>query len=278
MDELVQFFEMHSKQALKSVESSANELCNTAEDMARSVSEASQKSTNVSSASGQTLMNVQTVASAAEEMSASVNEISRQVAQTSAVMQDAVNCTSRADASIARFAEASESISSIAQLIEDIAGQINLLALNATIESARAGEAGKGFAVVANEVKALAQQTHKATEAIRKQIDGLQHMTTEVIDVLGTIKNSITKANEFSSNIAAAIEEQTAVTNEIAGNMSMAAQGVEDINTNIVTVSESSRQANTSTNKVLDSAKSLFKQSESLSGEIQAFLKDIQAA
>lgn len=278
MEEMVQFFEMHSKEALKSVEASANDLCNTAEEMARVVSDASRKTTNVSSASGQTLMNVQTVASAAEEMSASVNEISRQVAQTTAVMQEAVNCATRADTSIANFAQASESISSIAQLIEDIAGQINLLALNATIESARAGEAGKGFAVVANEVKALAQQTHKATDEIRKQIDGLQHMSSEVVNVLGTIKNSITKANEFSSNIAAAIEEQTAVTNEIAGNMNMAAQGVEEINSNIVTVSESSQHASKSTSKVLDSAKSLFKQSESLSGEIQAFLKDIQAA
>ncbi|MFO1242612.1 MAG: HAMP domain-containing methyl-accepting chemotaxis protein [Rickettsiales bacterium] len=278
IESMILSFEQHTKSALKQVEDSADELCRTAENMATVVADASQKTGNVSSASGQTLVNVQTVASAAEEMSASVNEISRQVSRTTEVMRDAVSCTGRADNSIAQFAEASDSISNIAQLIEEIASQINLLALNATIESARAGEAGKGFAVVANEVKALAGQTHKATEEIRKQISHLQGMSMDVIDVLKTIKDAITKANEFSSNIAAAIEEQTAVTNEIAGNMQMAARGVEDINHNIVTVSESSEIASQSTTKVLSSAKHLFKQSESLNEEINLFLKDIQVA
>lgn len=242
------------------------------------IGQTSQQAGAANHAASETLSNVQMVASAAEELAASVAEISQSMAKSRAASDGAFERVNAAGDSTQRLAEAVLSMGGIVSLIQNIAGQINLLALNATIESARAGEAGKGFAVVANEVKALAQQTHKATEEIRKQIDGLQHMSTEVIDVLGTIKNSITKANEFSSNIAAAIEEQTAVTNEIAGNMSMAAQGVEDINTNIVTVSSSSQQASQSTSKVLDSAKNLFRQSESLGGEIQSFLKDIQAA
>ena len=111
-------------------------------------------------------------------------------------------------------------------MIQGIASQTHLLALNATIEAARAGVAGKGFAVVASEVKALAEQTAKATDQIRGQIAATQSATREAVDAIGSIQSTIGKLDEVSSAIAAAVEEQSAVTREMSGNMHTAAHGL----------------------------------------------------
>ena len=102
------------------------------------------------------------------------------------------------------------------RLIREIAEQTNLLALNATIEAARAGDAGKGFAVVASEVKDLAQETAKATEDIARRIETIQGDTSNAVVAIGEIASVISTINDYQNTIAAAVEEQTATTNEMA--------------------------------------------------------------
>jgi methyl-accepting chemotaxis protein len=109
-------------------------------------------------------------------------------------------------------------------LIGKITQQINLLALNATIESARAGEAGRGFAVVANEVKNLASQAKGATEDIAKEIGGIRGISGEVVAALAAIKQAIDSVNAFVTSTAAAVEEQSTVTETISANMQTAAE------------------------------------------------------
>jgi methyl-accepting chemotaxis protein len=113
-------------------------------------------------------------------------------------------------------------MSGIVELISNITSQINLLALNATIESARAGEAGRGFAVVASEVKNLANQATQATDRIASEIEALNGISAEVAASLGAIKVAIASVSEFVTTTAAAVEEQSAVTDDISTNMQRA--------------------------------------------------------
>ena len=92
----------------------------------------------------------------------------------------------------------------------------NLLALNATIEAARAGEAGKGFAVVAGEVKSLATETTRATSEIREQISRIQAGVLDVVEAIGQITEVIGEGGRITAAIATAIEQQNAVTTDIA--------------------------------------------------------------
>ncbi|MGO8915618.1 MAG: methyl-accepting chemotaxis protein [Stellaceae bacterium] len=130
-----------------------------------------------------------------------------------------------------RLAEAAQAMGGIVEMINNITSQINLLALNATIESARAGEAGRGFAVVANEVKNLAGQAKGATEKISTEIGNMRSIADDVVGALSAIKQSIEGVREYVASTAAAVEEQSAVANEMSTSMQKAATEANSIGT-----------------------------------------------
>lgn len=207
--------------------------------------------------SSQTSANVQAVASAAEELVASVREISRRVDEAARITNDAVDLGRKTNDIVGGLATSAERIGQVVSLITTIASQTNLLALNATIEAARAGEAGKGFAVVASEVKTLASQTAKATAEIAAQIGTVQAGTTSAVGAIHEITTVINSINDISAGIAAAIEEQGAVTQEISSNMLTASNGVQGVTDTMAAIVRATEAATESTRKVMEASKAL---------------------
>lgn len=277
MHELAKRFEDRVQGIIQTVAAASTQLYQTSESMSGVIHSTSQKADGVSKATGETSQGVQGVASAAEEMSATVREIAQQITKSVSSVQAAVEQVTKADETSAQLDAATQKIGQIVDVIQAIAGQINLLALNATIESARTGEAGKGFAVVAGEVKNLANQTSKATDEIAGNINSIQQVSHQVIGALRSIKDTIAGVAEISSVISAAVEEQSATTNEIAANMNNAARGITQINDDIGEVSKLSTEASFSATQTLDAAKLLSKESETLRAEVIAFLSDIRS-
>lgn len=169
------------------------------------------------------------VAASSEQMSASIREIASNSSQAATIATSAVHASEEASTTISRLGESSTQIGDVLKVIRSIAEQTNLLALNATIEAARAGDAGRGFAVVANEVKELAKETAAATGKIKARVDAIQADVSQAVDAVGKIATTIHRINDFSRTIAAAVEEQTITTNEIASSVARAAQGTAEI-------------------------------------------------
>jgi methyl-accepting chemotaxis protein len=167
---------------------------------------------------------MESVAAGAEELNASVREIAEAMTRSRETASTAVDRVEAADQQAQRLTRAAESMSTIVQLIGNITGQINLLALNATIESARAGEAGRGFAVVASEVKNLANQAKQAADRIEQEIGNLNGISVDVVAALDSIKSAIQGVSEYVSSTAAAVEEQSTVTEEMSASMRKAAE------------------------------------------------------
>ncbi|OAH36494.1 histidine kinase [Methylorubrum populi] len=188
------------------------------------------------SASGQTLINVQAVASASEELSASIGEIAQSLTRSRSEVDAIHEQASAADRSTAKLKEAAVSMNGVVQLIQAVGEQINLLALNATIEAARAGNAGRGFAVVASEVKNLSSQVTQATGRIARDIHAMQGISEEVVGALLSVVQAIGSVREMVTGVASAVEEQSAVTQEISSSMQTAAQGVGEINISLQTL------------------------------------------
>jgi len=211
----------------------AEQASSKAENVAAAAEEMSVSMTSVAAASEQASTNVGMVAAASEEMSVTVQDIAANSEKASTITQSAVGKAKVATEKVDLLGGVAQEISKVTEAITDISEQTNLLALNATIEAARAGEAGKGFAVVANEIKVLAGQTSDATQEIKRQVADIQGATRDTVTEIRAISDVIVEVNDIVSTIAAAVEEQAVTTREIAGNVAQAAQGIDEVNSNV---------------------------------------------
>ena len=278
MDDLAGSFKSTVMGVVGEIGSAAAEMRDVSGSMVGMAEETSRAATAAASGVEEASSNVQTVAAASEELSSSITEVSRQVAESAGIARNAVDEATRTNEQVESLVEAAQRIGKVVSLISDIAEQTNLLALNATIEAARAGEAGKGFAVVAGEVKNLASQTAKATEEISSQIAAIQGATGDAATAIKGIAETIVKVDEIATSIASAVEEQGSATQEIARNAQEAAAGTTEVSSNVSGMSEAAAKTGTAATQVLDAAKGLTTHSDSLSRQIDTFLKSLGAA
>ena len=278
IEDLARNFDASVGTALNTVSSNSTQLNSTAQMLSANSQQTSRQASLVAGTAEEASGSVQTVASAAEELTSSIQEIARQVSQSTNISQMARDEAGQTNEIVVGLAESSAKIGEVVNLINDIASQTNLLALNATIEAARAGEAGKGFAVVAGEVKSLANQTARATDEISSQIGNVQQRTQAAVAAIGGIVNRIHEIHQIADAIAAAVEEQSAATSEIARNIQQASESTRHISSTIVDVTQAAAETGSASAQVLSSAQALAKEAEHLKQVVNGFLSGVRAA
>lgn len=241
------------------------------------------------------------VATAMNEMTQTINEVAKHVGDTAASAENAMQLAKSGTAvaekthqaiqdlketvvaignSVQSVSEQTDNIAKAAQIIEQIAEQTNLLALNAAIEAARAGEQGRGFAVVADEVRSLAHRTQTSTKDIYQIVNDLTQKARNAVEVadagaqgaeeglsrviesssmLSGISESIIQIADMSTQMASAVEQQAHV--------------AEDINRQIVAISELADESTGSTSQLVDTIRDLNVVSDDLHELVARFRK-----
>lgn len=170
-----------------------------------------------------------------------------------------------------------EAIGKIVLIIRSIAEQTNLLALNASIEAARAGDHGRGFSVVANEIRNLSSKTESATEDIQGAISSIQSSSRTLAHSMAEQSNLAAETVEDSrqnraslSNIIAAIETMTSLSESVLHSTSKQYQSVEHVKGHIDNIAEIGKQTTAL-------SKSIKQTSETLKSDVTQFATALNA-
>ncbi|MEO1827297.1 MAG: methyl-accepting chemotaxis protein [Pseudomonas sp.] len=249
------------------VASAAEEMSAIASGQEKLVNEQYMAVDQVSTAATEMSAAIHEVADNAHSTADAAREADRQGHAASDVVSATMNDLRRLAADVEEAAgvinnleQDTDKIGGVLSVIQGIAEQTNLLALNAAIEAARAGEQGRGFAVVADEVRALAARTQDSTRDIQQMIQKLQSGTGQAVAVmqrgaelagqsvekagatetsLNETSASVMRINDMAAQIAAACEEQSQTTEDIARNIS----GIRDLSNQAAQSSQESRDA-----------------------------------
>ncbi len=270
-------FDTFLQDVVGAVSSAAQRCTGSAKRIEGANSDALTQVTSVADSTKQLAAEIESVAAASEELTATASEIGRRSRDASTVAATAAKEAQRTTQVIGGLAELSRTIGGVLRLIHQVAEQTNLLALNATIEAARAGEAGRGFAVVADEVKNLAKQTSRSTEEIGGHIQAIQSATTEAVQAIARISQTIETINTSASEISSSVEQQAIATREISASMQRASQRTDAVAKNVDNVSQAAVQTSTAIEDLTHASGSLEQHSTQLRTAAETFLERIRA-
>jgi len=273
---LLKDFEANAESMMQTVHTATKTILGASVDSSSSQTETGNTSFDVAESSERTRTNVGNAAAASDQLRSAIAEIASQLTNSAAKANMAVTETEDARGRIQGLETASAKIGEIINLISDIAEQTNLLALNATIEAARAGEAGKGFAVVASEVKNLANQTARATEEISRQVDSVRDAVGGSVDAVNRIAGSIDEIDEVTASVAAAVEEQSAATNEIARMNQQVSIDADEALVNVANMMKAMSASGGKTISIMWQAEDLSRSIQTFDTELNSFLQDVR--
>jgi twitching motility protein PilJ len=280
------------RDAATDVSTSAGQILNASEAMAKGATQQDHEITNTSSAVEQLTVSMKQVSNNAEASAEAARRALDAAEQGNRSVHDTLEGMQRIRFSVQATAKKIKSlgdrsleISEIINVINDITEQTNLLALNAAIEAARAGEAGRGFAVVADEVRKLAEHSRTATKDIAALIKAIQAETNEAVVVMEEGTREVEVGARLADQAGKALEAISAVVRqsaELVQEISMASKqqvrGTEGVANAMQIISSITHQTSQGARQTARSMELMVKMSEQLNEALAQFRVQVVGA
>jgi methyl-accepting chemotaxis protein len=284
LDNFTKVLERVRKAAID-VSTSANQILNSADEMAAGATQQDQEITNTSSAVEELTVSMKQVSNNAEASAEAARRALDAAEQGNRAVSDTLEGMQRIRSSVQATAKKIKSlgdrsleISEIINVINDITEQTNLLALNAAIEAARAGDAGRGFAVVADEVRKLAEHSRSATKDIAALIKAIQAETNEAVVVMeeGTREVEVgtglaDQAGKALEAISSVVRQSAELVQEISLASKQQVRGTEGVANAMQIISGITRQTTNGARQTATTVNNMVKLSEQLNEALAQF-------
>jgi len=256
-----------------SIRSAAANLKDTSQTLLATAGQSETDAAQAETASSESASDIDFVSASTRELSVSIGEIGRRMAETANMVQQGTTKSIETTELTSALVSTMNRVEQFVSMIHQIAAQTNLLALNATIEAARAGEAGRGFGVVASEVKELASAAARATAEIERNVVEIRSVGGAAISAIAEITAIMKGIQDHAFEIASAVHEQHAVTDEIVDVICRFTGRLHILMSYIGTASRSAGETSGSAIVVDQSAEDVLSAGDRLHSEIVSFLQ-----
>jgi methyl-accepting chemotaxis protein len=186
---------------------------------------------------------IEEISSTTEESASTISQISGNIAsikEMTTLLDDnsyqGISHLSTLAEKIKKIKDDSGYIKEVVDLIVNINEQIKLFSFNALIEAAHAGNAGKGFNIVADAIRELSERVTPQISHIKDNIKNIVNNIEESVKIststkekFDNIKNQVDETKNAVTEISVAIDEQTAVTQQISNSISGKIENIKEI-------------------------------------------------
>ena len=139
------------------------------------------------------------------------------------------------------------------------------------VDRGRAAARALAALTVEERVAHLTRLRHAVLARREEIIDAIQADTAGAVEAISQISTVIGEINDFQATIAAAVEEQTATTNEMSRNVADASTSSSEIATNITGVSQAAVSTTEAMNQSRQAVDELSRMAADLRGVVAQF-------